>query len=139
MNAGFDYNPMVVSTPAKKAILIIVAIVVGLLVADAAQAFRCKSKLVSDGMHEQQVLAICGKPTTMRHLGYTLRSVDVRVRSPGGFHRRHTFGHLTQEVLVTEYVYNVGPRRLMRRLIFEGGVLVSIDTIGYGYHEKRAK
>ena len=49
-------------------------------------------------------------------------------RSPG-------FSHLATEVVVTEYVYNFGPRKLMRRLVFEGGVLVSIESIGYGYHD----
>jgi hypothetical protein len=39
-------------------------------------------------------------------------------------------------VVVTEFVYNFGPRKLMRRLIFEGSVLVEIETIGYGYFEK---
>ena len=47
------------------------------------------------------------------------------------------YGHYTQEVVMTEYVYNFGPRKFMRRLIFEGGVLVSIETIGYGYRESR--
>jgi hypothetical protein len=40
-----------------------------------------------------------------------------------------------QEVVVTEYVYNFGPRKLMRRLLFEGGVLVQIESLGYGYVE----
>jgi hypothetical protein len=45
-------------------------------------------------------------------------------------------GHFATEVIVTEFVYNFGPRKLMRRLIFEGNVLVEIETIGYGYLEK---
>ena len=111
-----------------------------MLVADPAYAFRCKNKLVKDGMHEQQVVAICGKPTTMRHLGWALRSYPITHRStyPGGFTSGRTYpGYgISQEVVITEYVYNFGPRRLMRRLIFEGGVLVTIETIGYGYIEK---
>lgn len=27
------------------------------------------------------------------------------------------------------------PRKLMRRLVFGGGVLVSIESLGYGYRE----
>ena len=49
------------------------------------------------------------------------------------------YGHYTEEVALTEYVYNFGPRKLMRRLLFEGGVLVKIETIGYGYREKKSK
>jgi hypothetical protein len=90
-------------------------------------------------MHEQQVIAICGEPTTRRHLGYAVRGVPYGWRrvTPGG---RETWyprgGTLTEEVIVTEWVYNFGPRKLMRRLVFHGGVLVEIDTIGYGYIEQ---
>jgi hypothetical protein len=45
-------------------------------------------------------------------------------------------GHFATEVIVTEFIYNFGPRKLMRRLIFEGNVLVEIESIGYGYIEK---
>ena len=113
---------------------------VALLAPDPAHAFRCKSKIVKDGMHEQQVLAICGEPTTRRHLGYTLRSLNFGWRqvSPGGLRKRQfpAYATLSEEVIVTEYVYNFGPRKLMRRLVFEGGVLVRIETLGYGYIEK---
>lgn len=111
-----------------------------LLASSPAEAFRCKSKIITDGMHEQQVVAICGEPTAKRHLGYTVRSFNYGWRrvTPGGI--RETwhpgYGHLSQEVIVTEYIYNFGPRKLMRRLIFEGGILARIETIGYGYIEK---
>lgn len=109
-----------------------------LLVADPALAFRCGSKIVRDGMHEQQVLAACGEPTSVRHLGHTIRAYDYRfrLRNPGHiYYRTPGVGHFATEVVVTEYVYNFGPRKLMRRLIFEGSVLVEIETIGYGYIE----
>ena len=110
-----------------------------LLLSEPAHAFRCGSKLVRDGMHEQQVVARCGQPTTMRHLGRTIRPYDYfsHVRRHGyTYWRSPGFSHLATEVVVTEYVYNFGPRKLMRRLVFEGGVLVTIETIGYGYHER---
>jgi hypothetical protein len=40
------------------------------------------------------------------------------------------------EVMVTELVYNFGPRKLMRILRFEGGYLVDTKTAGYGYLAK---
>ncbi len=127
--------------PLSRKVLPIAAVLgVALLAADPAHAFRCKSKIVKDGMHEQQVLAICGEPTTRRHLGYTLRSLnfDWRQVTPGGLRQRQfpAYATLSEEVIVTEYVYNFGPRKLMRRLVFEGGVLVRIETLGYGYIEK---
>jgi hypothetical protein len=39
------------------------------------------------------------------------------------------------EIAVTELVYNRGPRKLMRRLVFEDHVLVNIETMGYGHIE----
>jgi len=116
--------------------------VVTIMLAQPAHAFRCKSKLVKDGMHEQQVIAVCGEPTTARHLGYTIRAYNIGWRNsyPGGLSTGRTYpgyGNLHQQVVITEYIYNFGPRKLMRRLIFEGGVLVTIETIGYGYIEKK--
>jgi hypothetical protein len=110
-----------------------------LLVADPALAFRCGTKLVRDGMHEQQVIAACGEPTSVRHLGHTIRAYDYRfrLRNPGHvYYRTPGVGHFATEVIVTEFIYNFGPRKLMRRLIFEGNVLVEIESIGYGYVEK---
>jgi len=110
-----------------------------LLIAEPAAAFRCGTRLVVDGMHEQQVLAACGEPTTRRHLGYTIRSFsfDSRHAYPG-WTRSHFPGYSTfaEEVIVTEFVYNFGPRKFMRRLRFEGGILVAIETIGRGYVDR---
>lgn len=89
-------------------------------------------------MHEAEVRGACGPPATMRYIGRALRSVDVPIRTRHGDWTIGRFPgyNLTQEVIVTEYVYNFGPRRLMRRLVFEGGILTSIEELGYGYIEK---
>jgi hypothetical protein len=90
-------------------------------------------------MHEAQVRRACGAPTTSRHLGYTIRQVYFPVqrhRSPGITIEHYPgYGQYAEEVALTEYVYNFGPRKFMRRLVFEGGTLVKIETIGYGYRE----
>jgi len=116
------------------------AVMLVILAAAPAHAFRCGNKIVIENMHEQQVRAACGEPTAIRHLGYALRSVDLRGRrglSGTLSNRRYShYGYYTEEVVVTEYVYNFGPRKFMRRLVFEGGILMSIESIGYGYHEK---
>ena len=124
-----------------KTLITSVVLLLALLFAEPAAAFRCGSKLVKDGMHEQQVVAICGEPTAIRHLGYALRGYDLRMRrrlSPGFTEFYHPgYGNYVQEVIITEYVYNFGPRKMMRRLLFEGAILVSIESLGYGYHEKK--
>ena len=117
---------------------IVAAGLLALVLASApAHAFRCGSKIVIKDMHEAQVRRACGAPTTMRHIGRTVRNVNVPIVSHhGGWTQRHFPGYnFAQEVVVTEYVYNFGPRKLMRRLVFEGGVLVSIESLGYGYRE----
>ncbi len=126
--------------PAKVALAVLTLLFL-LLISDPAHAFRCKTKLVKDGMHEQQVIAVCGQPTTKRILGTALRGYHYGNRRShrGGFSSQRIYPGgttLTEEIIITEYVYNFGPRKLMRRLIFEGGVLVTIETIGYGYIEK---
>ena len=114
---------------------------VSLVAARPAEAFRCGSKLVKEGMHEVEVVAICGEPTSRQHLGYGIRSIEFRARehtAPGWIVSRPygTYGY-PQEVRITEFIYNLGPRRLMRRLVFEGGILARIETLGRGYHEGR--
>ena len=126
--------------PARPLALMLLAPVM-LLLAEPAAAFRCGNKLVKDGMHEQQVVAICGEPASIRHLGYALRSYapPLRRRPGTGFTEYYYpgYGVYAQEVLLTEYIYNFGPRRKMQRLIFEGGILATIEDIGYGYRKKR--
>ncbi len=111
-----------------------------LLFSQQALAFRCGSKLVVDGIHEQKVREICGEPVSIRHLGYAIRPYDMssRHKSWSGLSvdRYPRYGHFNHEVLITEYVYNFGPRKLMRRLVFEDGILVTIETLGYGYREE---
>jgi len=125
------------STPTAKFVTTAAVLAALLLLAEPAQAFRCGSKLVKDGMHEAQVVAICGEPTTRRNLGMAVRYYDYRYyreTSPGwSSYRRPGYGNFASEVIITEYVYNFGPRKYMRRLIFEGGVLVEIEKLGYGY------
>jgi hypothetical protein len=114
-----------------------------ILASTSAFGFRCGRKLVIENMHELQVREACGAPTTSRQLGYVTRGVTIptqRRLSPGiSTERFPGYGHYSEEVILTEYVYNFGPRKLMRRLMFEGGVLVKIETIGYGYREQKSK
>ncbi len=86
-------------------------------------------------MHEVEVIRLCGEPISVRHLGYVVRSFSYGSRSllPRRRDYPHRYGHYLQEVEVTEMVFNFGPRKLMRKLRFEGGILRSIRTMGYGY------
>lgn len=107
-----------------------------LVASDPAHALRCGNKLMLEGMLEQEVVEHCGEPTSVRHLGYVVRSyhpVSRRYLSGSEIYR---YGHgYYQEVPVTVFIYNFGPRKLMRRLRFEDGKLVEIETLGSGYLE----
>lgn len=108
-----------------------------LLVGDPAHALRCGNRLVKEGMHESHVVELCGEPVEKRYLGYVLRPYILKL-PVGGLGSRSTgyaYSGLHEELLVTELVFNFGPRKLMRILRFEGGQLISIRTAGYGYRE----
>ena len=109
---------------------------VSLLLSEPAEAFRCGNKIIQDGMHEELVIRFCGEPVSTRPLGLVLRSYYPTRYSSGGLSAAYYgYGYLT-EVMATEWVYNFGPRKLMRILRFEGGYLADIRTAGYGYIER---
>ena len=137
MRLGYDVQHQHMSTANPKFVATVCVLAFALLLPEAAQAFRCGSKLVKEGMHEAQVIAACGEPTTRRNLGVAVRYYDYRYyrnTSPGwSSYKRPGYGNLASEVVITEYTYNFGPRKFMRRLVFEGGILETIEKIGYGY------
>ena len=127
----------------RQSVLVATITLVLLLTSTSAFGFRCGRKLVIENMHEAQVIKACGAPTSSRHLGYSTRGSYIPVRrsiSPGVTTEHFPgYGQYTEEVVLTEYVYNFGPRKFMQRLTFEAGVLVKIEAIGYGYREKKSK
>jgi hypothetical protein len=131
------------TTKYQQKLTIAMIMTVLLLSSTSAFGFRCGRKIVTENMHEAQVIKVCGKPTTSRQIGYAVRGAYFPVRrivSPGiTVESFPGYGRFVEEIALTEYVYNFGPRKLMRRLIFEGGILVSIETIGYGYRETKSK
>ncbi len=110
-----------------------------LMVAEPALALRCGSKLVNTGDHKSKILKHCGEPT----------SVQVRtvVRGYAGSHaknrHRHSVGRHDNEhpypsyneIIVEEWTYNFGPRRLMRTITFENGLVVAVKQLRSGYRE----
>ena len=119
-------------------LLTILLVCILLLLSDPAHALRCGHRLVKEGMYESQVVELCGEPVGKRYLGYVLRPYILKLPAGGlGSHStRQAYSGVHEELLVTELVFNFGPRKLMRILRFEGGYLTSIRTAGYGYREK---
>lgn len=99
-----------------------------LLLSFPAAAFHCGQRLVHEGDRRYDVLKKCGEPadvetrTILRHPITWFHGRPILI-SPGAL----------VEVPVEIWTYNFGPHKLMRRLRFEDGKLVEIETLGYGY------
>jgi hypothetical protein len=95
----------------------------------AAETMRCGDDLITEGDALARVLRLCGEPVDIQ------RSVELRepsywiggrlVRAAGGW----------REVPIEAWTYNFGPNSFMRRVRFEDGLVVAIETLGYGYRE----
>ena len=91
----------------------------------SADSFRCGSKLMSDGDSSDKVAALCGPPT----------SVERReILRPYYYYGGSIPIHTAYEVSVELWTYNLGPNKLMRRLRFEDGLLVDVETLSHGYN-----
>jgi hypothetical protein len=107
------------------------AVLLGLLIASPAFAtMRCGTKLVDDGASRSEVAAKCGEPEEV----VTMRSVFRRpvIWTSG---RPYFIGEDFIEIPVESWIYNFGPNKLMRRVIFEGGFVTEIETLGYGFNK----
>ena len=93
-----------------------------------ADSFRCGTKLMSDGDSSDKVEALCGRPTSIQR-----RQI---LQSPVYYNhgQRYYGSYGLFEVTVEYWTYNLGPSKLMRRLRFEDGLLVDVETLGHGYH-----
>jgi hypothetical protein len=93
----------------------------------AAETLRCGNDLITEGDPLPRVLRLCGEPvdverfTEFREPTYWIGG--RLVRAAGGW----------REVRIETWIYNFGPNTFMRRLRFEDGEVVSIETLGYGY------
>jgi hypothetical protein len=100
----------------------------GMTLATDAEALRCGTRLISPGDHQAKLLEFCGEPVTVesRHGRGLYRGNRDRPFIPGLF----------QDVLVENWTYNFGPRRLMRRVRIEDGFVVEIKQLGYGFRPR---
>jgi Protein of unknown function (DUF2845) len=105
----------------------IAILVLALCLPQAAWAFRCGTRLVSEGDTAGEVRAKCGEPTDIQRR-YLWRAP---IFWHGGRPIRVYGGDI--EVPVETWIYNLGPHRLMRQVRLEDGVVVEIETLGYGY------
>jgi Protein of unknown function (DUF2845) len=110
--------------PATVACILLLA--VAALAASPAQAMRCGQRLIAKGDSSAKVLRFCGEP----------QSVEVRISRGlySGPEAAYWPGLFT-DVRVEEWTYNFGPRKLMRLIRLENGVVADIQELGYGFRE----
>lgn len=119
-----------------------IAAVAGLLLAaEPSLAFRCGNRIVSEGDHYTKVRRFCGEPTGVQERVIVRSGITrprFRMQTPGGlrYERELLFPDRSyEEVVVQEWTYNRGPRRLMRLVRFENGFVTDVEQLGYGYRE----
>ena len=96
------------------------------LLATPAYAFRCGTRLISAGDSADKVLHFCGEPVSVQTRVAERSYVDE-------YGRTYFFPGLTQEVVVEEWTYNLGPHQFMRVVRLENGFVAEVKQLGYGY------
>ena len=107
-----------------------------LLTPASALAMRCGTSLVTEGDTQEEVLRNCGEPvqTSSRYITRGASYSDLRFgNSISGSTTGQYF--FAEEVLVEEWIFNFGPNKLMRKVIFENGIVADVETLAYGYTE----
>ncbi len=100
----------------------LIAALATLVLAGDAAAMRCGTGLIKQGDHIDRVAHLCGEPDAREsfvayaevlrfYRGYRARSVEV------------------EPVKVEIWTYRRDPRRLNRRVRFENGYVVRVDTL----------
>lgn len=97
----------------------------GVSTALQADSMRCGSRIVKDGDTIEKVLDVCGEPAGKERT-WIQRAPQYEL---GG--RYYSFPG-TEEVPVDLWTYDFGPNKLMRRVRFVDGQVVSIVELGKG-------
>ena len=95
-----------------------------------ADSFRCGTRLVSDGDSHRQG----GRALRAAHQHPAPRgpaAADPLV--PG---QPYYTSYEPVPIPIEYWIYNLGPNKLMRRLKFEDGLLVDVETLNHGYYSE---
>ncbi len=94
-----------------------------------ADSIRCGSRIITRGSSSAELAALCGDPT----------QVNKSSNYVGGGRRVSSANNVVtdsvEEIAVEIWTYNFGPNQLMQRVRIENGLVVQIDSLGYGYNE----
>jgi hypothetical protein len=106
----------------------------------AEESMRCGSRLISEGDPQAKVAKICGKPTqteTRTILRAGIPRQDVRVGAQPAASRSYDelliHDRSLVEVEVEVWLYNRGPSRLMREVVFRDNRILAVNLLGRGF------
>jgi hypothetical protein len=108
---------------APKALSAVAALML-LLAVGPAHAFRCGTRIITQGDPAEKILRFCGEPTSVQTRVATRSYVSDLGR---------VFPGVVEEVVIEEWTYNLGPHQLMRVVRLENGLVADIKHLGYGY------
>jgi Protein of unknown function (DUF2845) len=101
-----------------------------------AQSLRCGEILIAEGTTQAEVAARCGQPARIdRQTIYNEGAAAFPGAPPPGIGVGPPPGLIARsssDIPVEVWTYNFGPSRLMQRVRFENGVVVKIESLGYG-------
>jgi hypothetical protein len=124
-----------------KTILFLLIFSLTLSLNNEAHAFWCQNRLITIGDTQYEVFSRCKAPAH--------RDIRIEKRinrdfsfnpfiSPIGdiYSERRQYRvprYAIEEVIIEEWIYNLGPTSFLRHLVFENGRLVHITTGDYGF------
>jgi hypothetical protein len=106
-------------------------VILGLLLAPSllfAESIRCGSQLIEKGSTSADLLEYCGKPTQVVSNG-TVNGLVGNTHTPSG-----VVSQATGDFQVETWTYDFGPNQLMERVRIENGIVVQIESLGYGHN-----
>lgn len=120
----------------KTLIVLIVTNAFFLMIAiSSAYALRCGGRIVSVGDTPMQVVDKCGRPDHIETRQETRYIQDSRYHKHNRSKGWQKPPYLaTETIQIEEWIYNFGPTRFMRHLIFMTGRLEKIEIGDKGYY-----
>jgi hypothetical protein len=96
------------------------------VLAAPAYAFRCGTRVITQGDPADKVLQFCGSPVSVQTRHAERPYIDDLGRS-------YLYRGLIEEVVIEEWTYNLGPYQFMRIVRIENGRVAEVKSLGYGY------
>jgi hypothetical protein len=95
----------------------------------SAGSIRCGSRIIMRGSSSAELASFCGDPAQVNKTS-TYNGGGRVIGGSSGLAEGSV-----EQIEVEIWTYNFGPDQLMERVRIENGIVVQIDSLGYGYNE----